>query len=153
MFNVKRRYFIFGRLKSWYLIVDTSTFSPIWRLSVVTIYFVPPNDPRMHCVSVISFGKRLIQILKNYLAAAGINLGWSNHILSQIQISYLGRICLSRTPVRVWFQDPFYCFVTWALSWFPRNIFLFLGSTKHYFMHFGMSYDNPKATDLVYFMS
>jgi hypothetical protein len=148
MFNVKRRYFIFGRLKSWYLIVDTSTFSHIWCLSPYILSFQTIPE-----CTVISFGKRLIQMLKNYLAAAGINLGWSNHILSQIQISYLGRICLSRTPVRVWFQDPFYCFVTWALSWFPRNIFLFLGSTKHYFMHFGMSYDNPKATDLVYFMS
>jgi hypothetical protein len=58
MFNVKRRYFIFGRLKSWNLIVDTSTLSQprpqglrdsFTYLTPVTIYFVPPNDPRMHC--------------------------------------------------------------------------------------------------------
>jgi hypothetical protein len=49
------RYFIFGRLKSWYLIVDTSTLSHIWRLSpyILSLKTIP------EC-TVISFGKRLI---------------------------------------------------------------------------------------------
>jgi hypothetical protein len=46
---VKRRYFIFGRLKSWYLTVDTRYFYSFTYLTPVTIYFAPPNDPRMHC--------------------------------------------------------------------------------------------------------
>jgi hypothetical protein len=62
-FNVKRRYFISGRLKSWYLIADTSTLSYIWRLSpyILSLQTIPEctviSIPEC---TVISFGKRRI---------------------------------------------------------------------------------------------
>jgi hypothetical protein len=49
MFNVKTKKEIFHFWSSKKLIFDSVYFYSFTYLTPVTIYFVPPNDPRMHC--------------------------------------------------------------------------------------------------------